>query len=256
MSSNKPVALVAGGANNIGAACARLMAQDHFVVVADLGDPSAVVEELGPERALGLRGDISNYDDCLAWVAEAEKRGGLKSVINTVGISSPGEFVENLDLGEWDQVLKVNLTGSFYLSRAAIPALKRSGFEDKSIVLISSRSGKGGTASLGATKMSKAHYCCSKAGVICLVKCLAYELSEDQIRVNSVAPGPIRSVNPDGRPGATINPDFWESIAQKVPLKRMGDPEDIADACYFLCSDRAKFITGHTLDVNGGTLMD
>ncbi|MCF8032841.1 MAG: SDR family oxidoreductase [Desulfarculaceae bacterium] len=256
MSSNKPVALVAGGANNIGAACARLMARDHFVVVADMGDPSAVVEELGPERALGLRGDISNYPDCQAWVAEAEKHGPLKSLINTVGMSTPGEFVENLDLEEWDRVLKVNLTGSFYLSRAAIPAMKRSGLEDKSIVLISSRSGKGGTASLGATKMSKAHYCCSKAGVICLVKCLAYELSEDQIRVNSVAPGPIKSLNPDGRPGATINPDFWETIAQKVPLKRMGDPEDIADACYFLCSDRARFITGHTLDVNGGTLMD
>ena len=256
MNQQRSVALVAGGANNIGAACARLLARDHFVVITDMIDPTPVVEEIGRERAIGLQGDISNYEDCAAWVRRAEEFGGLKCLVNTVGISSPGDFVENIPLEEWDRVMRVNLTGAFYLVRAAIPALRRSQFSDKAIVLISSRSGKGGTASLGSTKMSKAHYCCSKAGVICLVKCLAYELSEEQIRVNSVAPGPIKSINVDGRPGATIRPEFWDSIAQRVPLKRMGTPEDIAQACYYLCSEAANFITGHTLDVNGGTLMD
>lgn len=256
MGDKPPVALIVGGANNIGAACARLFAQDHFVVVADAMDPAPVVEEIGAERAIGLQCDIGKYSDCETMVSAAEEHGGLKCLVNTVGISSPGDFVENLDLEEWDRVMHVNLTGSFYLARAAIPAMRRSGFSDSSMVLVSSRSGKGGTASLGATKMAKAHYCCSKAGVICLVKCLAYELSEAHIRVNSVAPGPIQSVNPEGRPGATINPEFWDAIAQKVPLLRMGTPEDIAQACYFLCSENAGFITGHTLDVNGGTLMD
>lgn len=252
----RPVALVTGGANNIGAACARLLAGDHFVVLADIIDPAPIAAEIGTERAIGIQGDISRYADCEAWVRKTEAYGGLKCLVNTVGISSAGEFVENLSLEEWDRIMQVNLTGSFYIARAAIPALRRSGFQDRSIVLISSRSGKGGTASLGATKMSKAHYCCSKAGVICLVKCLAYELSEEQIRVNSIAPGPIQSINPEGRPGATINPAFWDTIAEKVPLKRMGTPEDIAHACLYLCSEKASFITGHTLDVNGGTLMD
>ncbi len=256
MKTIRPVALIAGGANNIGAACARLFARDHFVVVADAMDPSPVVEEIGSGRALGLRGDIGLYQDCQGWVAAAEEHGGLRCIVNTVGISTPGDLVENLNLQEWDRVLHVNLTGSFYLARAAIPALRRSGFPDRAMVLVSSRSGKGGTASLGVGKMSKAHYCCSKAGVICLVKCLAHELSQEGIRVNSVAPGPIKSVNPDDRPGATINPALWESIIPRVPLGRMGAPEDIAHACYFLCSPQAAFITGHTLDVNGGTLMD
>jgi 3-oxoacyl-[acyl-carrier protein] reductase len=256
MNAKHPVALVAGAANNIGAACARLLARSHFVVLSDMMDPAPIAAEIGTERAIGMQGDISRYEDCQAWVSKAEAYGGLKCLVNTVGISSAGEFVENLPLEEWDRIMQVNLTGSFYIVRAAIPALRRSGFQDRSIVLISSRSGKGGTASLGATKMSKAHYCCSKAGVICLVKCLAYELSEEQIRVNSIAPGPIQSINSEGRPGATINPIFWEAIAEKVPLKRMGTPEDIANACEYLCSEKASFITGHTLDVNGGTLMD
>lgn len=256
MNSKRPVALVVGGANNIGAACARLLAREHFVVLADIIDPSQIVEEIGTESAMGMRGDISRYADCETWVNESEKYGGLKCLVNTAGISSAGEFVEKLSLEEWDRIIRVNLTGSFYIVRAVIPAMRRSGFHDRSIVLISSRAGKGGNASLGAGKMSKAHYCCSKAGVICLVKCLAHELSEEQIRVNSIAPGPIQSVKTEGRPGATINPALWDKIAEKVPLKRMGTPEDIAHACLYLCSDKANFITGHTLDVNGGTLMD
>ena len=256
MKSKLPVALVAGGANNIGAACARVLAKEHFVVLADIIDPAPIAGEFSADRAIAVQGDISRYSDCEAWVRKAEECGSLKYVVNTVGISSAGGFVDSLPLEEWDRVLQVNLTGSFYLARAAIPALRRSRFQDRCIVLISSRSGKSGTASLGAIKMSKAHYCCSKAGVICLVKCLAYELSEERIRVNSIAPGPIKSLNPDGRPGATINPELWEQIAEKVPLKRMGTPEDIADACAYLCSEKAGFITGHTLDVNGGTLMD
>ena len=256
MKQGLPVALIAGGANNIGAACARLMAADHFVVVADLADPTPVVEEIGSDRAVGIQGDIGNYCDCEAWIDKAQSIGELKCLINTVGISSPADFVENLALDEWDRIIHINLTGSFYLARAAIPALCRSPAKDRAIVMVSSRSGKGGTASLGAVKMSKAHYCCSKAGLICLVKCLAHELAEKQIRVNAVAPGPIQSVNPDGRVGGTINPALWDTISAKVPLKRMGTPEDVAHACAYLCSDGARFITGHTLDVNGGTLMD
>ena len=239
MKTKLPVALVAGGANNIGAACARVLAKEHFIVLADLIDPAPVANELGAERAIAIQGDVSRYSDCEAWVQKAREYGDLKCLVNTVGISSAGGFVEDLPLEEWDRVLQVNLTGSFYIARAAIPALRRSRFEDRSIVLISSRSGKSG-----------------KAGVICLVKCLAYELSEEGIRVNSIAPGPIKSLNPDGRPGATINPELWEKVKEKVPLKRMGTPEDIANACEYLCSERAGFITGHTLDVNGGTLMD
>ena len=117
------------------------------------------------------------------------------------------------------------------------------------MILFSSRAAKTGYAALGSNVgKTKAHYCASKAGVISLVKSLATELAPQGLRVNGIAPGPVE--------GTMIPPAQWESIASRVPLHRLGKPEDMAEAAWFLASDQAKFITGHILDVNGGTHMD
>jgi 3-oxoacyl-[acyl-carrier protein] reductase len=95
---------------------------------------------------------------------------------------------------------------------------------------------------------TKAHYCASKAGVISLIKSLAIELAPFGVRINGLAPGSIE--------GTMIPKELWAGLAEKIPLKRLGLPAEIAEAAYFLCSDSASYITGHILDVNGGTLMD
>ena len=148
---------------------------------------------------------------------------------------------------EWENVIKVNLTGAFFLAKACIPPMLEAG--QGAMVLFSSRAAKTGFAALGSNgAKTKAHYCASKAGVISLVKSLAMELAPYGIRVNGVAPGPVQ--------GTMIPKESWPVIAEKVPLNRLGTPEEMAEGAWFLCSPQAAFITGHILDINGGTLMD
>jgi NAD(P)-dependent dehydrogenase (short-subunit alcohol dehydrogenase family) len=130
--------------------------------------------------------------------------------------------------------------------KAVIPYLQ----ESKGVgLLITSRAGKVGYAGFDPNPAgTKAHYCASKAGVISLVKSLAIELAPFGVRVNGLAPGSIE--------GTMIPKELWAGLAEKIPLKRLGLPEEIAQAASFLCSDASSYITGHILDVNGGTLMD
>lgn len=247
MNSSKGVALISGAASNIGLACAQRFAREHFVVLADLGDAGPQAQAIGG-NALAVQGDVTDPDDCARWVAQARERGPLKALVHSAGITKPAKSIEQTSLDEWESIIRVNLTGAFNLCRAAIPALREYG-PGAAMVLVSSRASKTGFAALGANPgATKAHYCASKAGVNSLTKSLAVELSAEGIRVNSVAPGPME--------GNMIPQAQWEALAAKVPLGRLGKPEEIAEAAHFLCSPQAAFITGHILDVNGGTLMD
>lgn len=246
MTQRKPVALVTGAASNIGLACAKVFARDHTVVLADLQDTASMAAKLGGQ-AIGMSGDVTNPEDCRRWVEAAEQLGPLHCLVHSAGITRPATPIADMSLEEWESVLRVNLTGAFLVAQAAIPALVRQG--EGSMVLISSRAAKTGFAALGVnTGATKAHYCASKAGVISLTKSLAMELAHQNIRANGIAPGPIE--------GTMIPGEQWQTVAQKVPLGRLGKPEEIAEAAHFLCSAQAAFITGHILDVNGGTLMD
>jgi len=246
MPEKRPVAIVTGAASNIGLASAKIFARDHLVVLADIQDTSSLSKEIG-SNAVSAVSDISNPDDCRRLVAYAAKQGCLACLVHSAGITRPAVKIEEMLLEEWEEVIRINLTGTFLITRAAIPELIRSG--GGSMVLISSRAAKTGFAALGANPgATKAHYCASKAGVISLTKSLATELAIHDIRVNGIAPGPIE--------GTMIPKEQWSDIASRVPLGRLGRAEEIAAAAHFLCSLQAGFITGHILDVNGGTLMD
>ena len=245
MSIPLPVVIVTGAAANIGLACARRFAATHTVVMADIADASAEAAKL--PCAVAVQADISDFGQCRSLVAKAQEYGVLKFLVHCAAITKPAVSILDMDIAEWNTVVNVNLNGAFYLAKACIPAMQDSG--SGSMVLFTSRAAKTGFAALGANAdKTKAHYCASKAGVISLVKSLATELAQHAIRVNSVAPGPVS--------GSMIPKEQQALIAEKVPLKRIGTPEDMAEAAYFLCSPGADFITGHVLDVNGGTLMD
>ncbi|MCL1939677.1 MAG: SDR family oxidoreductase [Desulfovibrionaceae bacterium] len=244
MNTIPPVVIVTGAASNIGLACARRFAADHTVILADIIDAGVEAARLPQARA--FKADVSDFAQCQALVAEAQKYGRLDSLVHCAAITKPACSIEEMSIDEWEQVIRINLTGAFYLAKACIPAMSEAG---GSMVLFTSRAAKTGFAALGSNAgKTKAHYCASKAGVISLVKSLATELAGRSIRVNSVAPGPVA--------GTMIPKEQQDAVAAKVPLGRVGTPEEMAEAAYFLCSPAAGFITGHVLDVNGGTLMD
>lgn len=188
MSDVRPVAIVTGAASNIGRACARRLAEKYTVVLADIGDTTALAGEL--PHALPVRMDVGDFASCTAAVQAAEAVGPLQCLVHCAGITKPACSIEDMSIEEWQQVIHVDLTGTFLIAKACIPAMRR--HAPASMILYASRAGKTGFAALGSNgDKTKAHYCAAKAGVISLVKSLALELAAANIRVNSVAPGPV-----------------------------------------------------------------
>lgn len=235
-------AIVTGGASNIGWAIARRFAAEHRVLIADLREPAAAL----PPGATFVRTDITDARACEAMVEHARTLGPLAAVVHSAAITAPPTPIESIPVDEWRRLVDVNLTGAFLVARASIPALRES---RGAMVLVSSRAARVGYAALDASAGgTKAHYCASKAAVISLVRSLAVELAPSQVRVNGVAPGSIE--------GTMIPQERWAALAARIPLGRLGKPEEIAAAVWFLCSDAASYVTGHILDANGGTWMN
>jgi NAD(P)-dependent dehydrogenase (short-subunit alcohol dehydrogenase family) len=238
----KPVAIVTGGSSNIGWACVQRLAGDHQVVIADLQPPR---QDL-PQAVTFVRTDVTDEQACQAMVAQACSAGPIAALVHSAAITAPQRPIEEISTEEWRRLLDVNLTGAFLVARAAIGAMRQS---QGAMVMIASRAARTGFAALAASpEGTKAHYCASKAGLLSLVKSLAIELAPAGVRVNAVVPGSIE--------GAMIPRDRWPEMARRIPLGRLGLPDEIADAARFLCSDQARYITGHAMDVNGGTWMN
>jgi 3-oxoacyl-[acyl-carrier protein] reductase len=236
----RPVALITGGSRNIGWAIAQRFAPTHRVVIADVSPPSATLAEGMSWFAC----DVRDYASCEALIAATD--GPLSALVHSAAITKPAQPLGEIDPREWAEVVGVNLTGAFHVARAALGALKAA---KGSAVLISSRAARVGYAALAPSPAgTKPHYCASKAGVISLARSLAVELAPHGVRVNCVAPGSIE--------GDMIPRERWPEIAAKVPLGRLGRPDEIAEACFYLCSAAASYVTGHVLDVNGGTWMN
>jgi NAD(P)-dependent dehydrogenase (short-subunit alcohol dehydrogenase family) len=237
------VALVTGAARGIGLAVAkRFLAEGWRVALLDiLGDvvEKSVAGLAEPEATLALTCDVSDPDAVASAFAKIERRfGRLDALINNAGVAVFTPLMETSD-ADWDRVLSVNLTGPFLCSKAAVPLMRKHG--GGAILNITSISG------LRASTLRSA-YGTSKAGLAHLTKQLAVELAELGIRVNGVAPGPVDTAMAKQVHSAEIRADYHDAI----PLNRYGLEEELAEAVYFLCSDRASYITGQILAVDGG----
>ena len=241
-------AIVTGAASprGLGKATARLLAAEGATVaIFDIDGEAAehAARELG-EGHIGYALDVTDDASCKAVAARvAAQLGGLDILINNAGITQPIRLMD-ITQSDYDAVLDVNLRGTLNMSQATIPHLQAAG--GGAIVCISSASGQRGGGIFGGP-----HYCASKAGVMGLVKAMARELGPDGIRVNAVAPSLI-----DADITAGMMTDAQrQKIVSEIPLGRVGHAEDVAGACLFLVSDLAAYVTGATLDVNGGSHM-
>jgi NAD(P)-dependent dehydrogenase (short-subunit alcohol dehydrogenase family) len=242
------VALITGGAgrNGLGYATARMMAaQGARVVILDLAhtEPAAAAADLG-EGHMGVVADVTDKASCdAAAAAILQQMGRIDILVNNAGITQP---VKTLDItgADYDRILDVSLRGTLYMSQAVIPAMR----EQKSgaICCVSSVSAQRGGGILGGP-----HYSAAKAGVLGLARAMAREFGIDGIRVNCVTPGLIATDINKG----LIPDDKMKTILEGIPLNRIGEPNDVAGCLVFLASDLAKYLTGVTLDVNGGMLI-
>ena len=199
-----------------------------------------VVKSVG--KADSFQMDVSSKEDWLRTVGEIESRyGSLDILVNNAAIFTVTPF-EKISEGEWDRVFAVNVKGVFFGCQAVAPVMRKRRWGR--IINMSSQAGKTGGLIIGA------HYSATKAAVICMTKSFAAALAPDNITVNSVAPGIIDTDFLQGVPGI-------ENFFPRIPLgKRPGHPRDVANAILFLASEEARYITGETMDVNGGLLMD
>lgn len=243
-------AIVTGGARGIGQAVAnRFVAEGARVAIVDLGGPdleaATRLASQQKETILAIEGDVTCAADVRAAVDETLARfGRIDVLVNNAGVAPIQPFLES-DMELFDRVFAVNVRGSFMMAQATAAAMaqRRSGC----IVQIASTC----AFSAGASR-NMSIYNMSKAAVRQMVASLAGELAPLGIRVNAVAPGTIdtamtRSCLPDEQAVA--------ATMRRIPLRRFGQPDDIAAACAFLCSDEARYITGQTLVVDGGRLI-
>ncbi|HOD83902.1 MAG: 3-oxoacyl-(acyl-carrier-protein) reductase FabG [Planctomycetes bacterium ADurb.Bin126] len=243
MADKDKVAIVTGAARGIGREIVReLLASGMTVIAVDLRED--LLQEL-PE-ALGQPGDklacrtldVTNSEGFTALVDDvAEKFGRVDVLVNNAGITRDG-LLMRMDDKDWDLVLKVNLTSAFYGTRAAAKHMVRQ--RGGSIVNMASYSGVEGNR-------GQANYAASKAGMIGLTKTTAKELASKSVRCNAVAPGFIQTEMTD------VLPQQAKDMAlEQIPMKRFGQPGDIARAVAFLASDASAYITGQVLSVDGG----
>jgi 3-oxoacyl-[acyl-carrier protein] reductase len=237
-------ALVTGGANGIGAATARRLAQEGATVVVADFDETAAEKTASSIGGHAVRCDVTKRDDVEGAVDVATREGGsLDILVTCAGIIRDNLLFKMTD-DDWDAVIDTHLKGSFYAVRAA----QKHMVEQKSgkMVLISS------TSALG--NRGQTNYSTAKAGLQGMTKTLAIELGPYNVNVNCVAPGFIATAMTQqtaDRMGVPFE-TFREAASQQVPLRRVGEPEDVAGTIAYLCSDDASYVSGQVIYVRGG----
>lgn len=236
------IALVTGGVTGIGAATSlALKAAGYRVCVNYLGN-EAGAEAFGRSNGIPtFAWDVADFDACAHGVAEvAAKLGPVEILVNNAGITRDS-MLHKMTKEQWRSVIDIDLGGCFNMCRAVIESMRERNFGR--IVNISSVNGLMGQA-------GQTNYAAAKAGMIGFTKALALESAPRGITVNAIAPGYTKTDMV-----ATVRPDILKMIVDAVPVRRLALPEEIARGAIFLVSDKAGFITGETLSINGGRYM-
>jgi NAD(P)-dependent dehydrogenase (short-subunit alcohol dehydrogenase family) len=242
--SEKKLALVTGGAQGIGYACGEALKEDGWDVIlsdvnegalkeaaARLGAVAGIVCDMGDAEAVGALFDR----------IEAE-HGAVAGLVNNAGVALPGDFLE-YDLADFDRVIAVNLRGTFQAIQRAGKAMVAAGIKG-AIVNMSSINAQVAIPAIPA-------YCASKGGVMQVTKAAALALAPHGIRVNAVGPG---SIDTAMMAGVNANPEAMARVLSRTPLGRVGTAREIGDVVAFLCSEKASYVTGETVYVDGGRL--
>jgi len=248
MTAESRAAIVTGGSRGIGRAIAEALAKADFKVAIGYRERRAEADALAARihaaggHAIAVRTDVTRTEDANALVkATLDAFGGVDVLVNNAGIALPNVSFADTDAQQWERVLAVNLSAPFHLIRAVLPHMreKRRGH----IINISSNVTQRLPAGLGA-------YTVSKAGLEALTRVLAKEEGPNGIRVNAVAPGPIRTEMLEEF-FTKMGPDRTQAFLNSIPLRRAGEPQEIAAMVAFLATD-ASYVTGQVIFVNGG----
>lgn len=241
------VAVVTGAGRGLGAAiAATLHAAGHRVALLDLDEASATATATDLDAtgatAVGVRADVADPDGLRTALRDAADQLGSPDVlVNNAGRTVP-RSVWDIELDEWDDVLATNLRSVLVATRELAPAMRERGFGR--VVNMASLAGQQGGLIAGA------HYAASKAGIIVLTKVFAKDLAASGVTVNAVAPAAVRTPVMDD-----MDPAELERSTTGIPVGRLGRPEEVAELVGFLCREDAGYITGATVDINGGISM-
>jgi NAD(P)-dependent dehydrogenase (short-subunit alcohol dehydrogenase family) len=239
----KRTALVTGGTRGIGAAISESLARAGYNVAIGYSSRQAPAEELAGRLSEFAtvsihRGNVGDPEDCRRVVDEvAERHGTVDVLVNNAGVTVD-KTVRKMSIEDWHAVMRVNLSGNFYMTKMVLDGMVERGFGR--IVNISSLIGQTGA-------VGQANYAASKSGIFGFTKSLALEVALKGITVNCVAPGAI-----DTEMLAAVPEPMREKMLEKIPVRRLGRPQDIARAVLFLADDAADYITGQVISVNGG----
>lgn len=239
---DRRVAIITGATSGIGEAIAYRFAREGAVTVltgrrAELGERNAKRIADGGGRALFIRADVTKYEDIKSMTAEVMERfGRIDILVNNAGVLGNIRF-EEATVEDWHRLVNTDALGGIYAMWEILPVMRRQ---------------RGGcvinVTSIDAT-LSSPHeplYCFIKAGMEHLTRALAKEYAEYNIRLNNLAPGLIATDL------ARVNPEMFQKLAENIPMKRAGTPDEMADVAAWLASDEASFVTGATIEANGG----
>ena len=241
--NQQAIALVTGGARGIGYACAEALQESGCqIVLADVQDVEKAAQKLG-NNTLGINCDVSNPDAVEAMFAQIEAElGTVSQLVNNAGISILTDFLET-SFDDFKRVIDVNLLGAFSVLQRGAKAMVANGVQG-SIVNMSSINAQVAIPTIAA-------YCASKGGLMQLTKSSSLALAPHGVRVNAVGPG---SIDTDMLASVNTNSEAMNTVLSRTPLRRLGTPKEIGDVVAFLCSDKASYITGETIYVDGGRL--